>query len=93
MVMVPLLQGDVVRQLDILKNLFQPCRDGIVNGLVPIFHNEYQVIMKREHRMIIILQNHCSTPPLLSNIGHTENEGRMQGAQFLSLLKSWERNC
>lgn len=30
--------------------------------------------------MIIILQNHCSTPPLLSNIGHTENEGGCKGA-------------
>ena len=79
LVVVPLLQGDVVRWLNILKDLFQLFRDSIVNGLAPILHNENQMVVKGEHRMIITFQNHCKSPPFPYNTDYTTKKENVQG--------------
>ena len=46
---VPLQQSDIVRWLNALKNLSQPRRDGIINGIAPFFYSENQVVTEIEH--------------------------------------------
>lgn len=85
LIVVPLLQGDVVRRLDILKNFFQLFRDSIVNDLAPILHNENQMVVKGEHRMIITFQNHCKPSPFPFNTGYTTKEENVQGGPIPGL--------
>ena len=79
LIVVPLLQGDVVRWLDILKNFFQLFRDSIVNDLAPILHDENQMVVKGEHRMIIAFQNHCKPSSFPFNSGYTTKEEKCKG--------------
>ena len=61
LIVIPFFEANIVGILDMLKNLFQTVRYGIVYYLPPILYYKYQMIIEREHRMIITFQKHCNT--------------------------------
>lgn len=58
-VMIPFLQRDAVLGRDVLENL--PCAIGnrVIEHFATVFHDEYEMIMHEEHRMMIRFKFHC----------------------------------
>lgn len=54
-VVVPLLQCDIVIQRYVLKYLFSPVGNFIIEHLPPIFYNKYKMIVQQKYRMCIVV--------------------------------------
>ena len=53
LVVIPFLDSDIVGTLDIFQNPFQTVRYGIIYYPPAIFDNQNQMIIEREHRMVV----------------------------------------
>ena len=58
-VVVPFLHGYPILGCDVLEYLTRTRRNDIVEHLATVFHDEHEMIMQQEHRMMIRLQFHC----------------------------------
>ena len=52
-VVVPFLQRNAVLGRDVLENLPSPVRYLVIEYFATVFHDEHEMIMHEEHRMMI----------------------------------------
>lgn len=56
-VMVSFLDFDLIVRADAPEDVQELCRDGISDRFPSVFHDHDEVVMKREYRMVVTIQN------------------------------------
>lgn len=61
-VVIPFLDTDLISGLYILKDLFQPCWNGIIYNPLAVLNHHNQVVIERKRWVAAIIKKQCSAP-------------------------------